>query len=131
MPDQPEYKVYERISDEDENTLRGLIALEEARDEKVGSLVDAVAWETKKSASYRRLGQASMINIRYYDNLVEPLEVYINGFSYVAMRDAEIAEEERRKQERKEDKKHDWKIAVFTALIGVAGVVIGFVLGRI
>lgn len=49
------------------------------------------------------------------------------GFYYFELRDELDA---RREAERKQDKKHDWMIALLSAVAGIAGVVIGFALGR-
>ena len=35
-----------------------------------------------------------------------------------------------RDRERKKDMCHDWRIAAFTAFVGVLGTVVGFVLGK-
>ena len=49
------------------------------------------------------------------------------GYYYFEMRDKLDRERDR---ERKKDMCHDWRIAAFTAFVGVLGTVVGFVLGK-
>ena len=82
-----------------------------------------------EGALVRHLDQAKMLNVDYCNGNPMVIEVYAAGYSYVEKRDKETAAEERHRQERKEDKAHDWKISVFTALVGVLSALGGTMLG--
>lgn len=117
----------------DEMLLRSLIEMDcpERRESKF--YIREVGADGSDKASIRRLGEAKMIDVKMFDGRSVVGTVYPKGYEYVTKRDEAAAAEERRIEERKEDMRHDWKISVFTALVGVlaalGGTFFGYWLG--
>ncbi|ACV23665.1 Uncharacterised protein [Slackia heliotrinireducens] len=120
-----------RLSEYDERVLRRLIQIEtqNRRDGKQEPLA-YVRRDTQAGASMRRLDQLGLIAAQYREGNPLVLEVLGLGYSYVSESDAEHADIARVERYRQEDRRHDIAISVLTAIIGIAGVVIGFFLGR-
>lgn len=126
-----DYPDLDILSNDDETMLRKLVDLDKNRKYQVGSTLYSVSRNSREGTLVRHLDQAHMLNVSYPNGDPSVLEVYTAGHSYLAAKEAELEAERKRVRERKEDKLHDWKISAFTAAVGVIGVVIGFLLGRI
>ena len=134
VTDRSQYPDVDVLDAEHEALLRALVDADRKRDPcKQKSLCLAYDRDSAEGTLVRHLDQAKMLNVVYYGGDPMVMEVYAAGYSYVEKRDREIESEERRRQERREDKAHDWKISVFTALVGVlaalGGTFFGYWLG--
>lgn len=124
------YPELEILDVDDEALLRKLVAMDRNKKQQVGEVLFSATRNSRNGTLVRHLDQAHMLNVGYTDGDPSVYEVYAAGYSYVATKDLEIKAEEQRRRERREDKWHNWRISVFSAVAGVIGVVIGFVLGR-
>lgn len=115
---------------DDEALLRKLVAMDQNKNQQVGKVLFSATRNSRNGTLVRHLDQAHMLNVGYADGGPSVYEVYAAGYSYVATKDLEIKAEEQRRRERREGKWHNWRISVFSAVAGIIGVVIGFVLGR-
>ena len=120
-----DYPDLDILANEEEQMLRRLIKHDRGRDRPTGH-IDCFIRESHDGAVARRLDQAKMVGAFYNNNQIVIGEVLAAGYSYIAKLDAEEQAEAKRQRERKEDKRHDWRISFFTAVAGIAGVVIGF-----
>ena len=126
-----EYLDLDLLDDDDERMLRKLVEIDRKRKAQVSGYLYTASRNDREGTIIRHLDQAKMLNVTYFEGDPSVLEVYAAGYSYIAKKDKELEDERRRVEERKQDMRHDWKITAFSALAGILGVVIGFVLGRI
>ena len=130
MADRSSYPDIDVLDEEHEAVLRQLVEADRRRDHETKPALNLIyPRESAEGVIVRHLDQAKMINVVYYGGDPMVLEVYAAGFSFVKKRDDEAEAEKRRIQERKEDMRHDWKISVFTALVGVVAAIGGTLFG--
>ncbi len=122
----------DRLSAYDEKVLRRLVQLETARrqERKQGPLA-FVKRDTEAGSAMRRLDQMGMIGAMYKEGNPYVVEVLAKGYSYLGGVDEERAEVMRVERHRKEDRRHDWMVGVVTALLAMAGVIAGFLIGKV
>lgn len=121
----------DRLSAYDEKVLRRLVQLETARrqERKQGPLA-FVKRDTEAGSAMRRLDQLGMIGAMYKDGNPYVVEVLAKGYSYLGIVDEERAEVLRVERHRKEDRRHDWMVSVFTVLVAMVGVIVGFLIAK-
>lgn len=122
----------DRLSAYDEKVLRRLVQLETARrqERKQGPLA-FVKRDTEAGSAMRRLDQMGMIGAMYKEGNPYVVEVLAKGYSYLGGVDEERTEVMRVERHRKEDRRHDWMVGVVTALLAMAGVIAGFLIGKV
>lgn len=124
-----EFPDIDLLDDEDEAMLRKIVDMQKAGERQNDFYILGYPVNSREGKSINRLGKAKMVCAGTGDGCWIAQDVYPAGLSYIRKIDEAAEAERRRQEERKEDKRHDWKISVFTALVGIAGALGGTILG--
>lgn len=124
-----EFPDIDLLNDEDEAMLRKIVDMQKAGERQSNFYILGHPVNSREGESIDRLGKAKMISVGTGDGCRIAKSVYPAALSYIRKMDEAVEAERRRQEERKEDKRHDWKISVFTALVGIVGALGGTILG--